>query len=60
MPMYRQNDRIGCPLVPDGYSALKKSGVLSRQWCLKCGYRCWVYRGERYRFFLTRPKTHLD
>jgi hypothetical protein len=60
MPMYRQNDRIGCPLVPRGYSALKKAGILSRQWCLKCGYRCWVYRGDRFRYIETRPKLHTD
>jgi len=55
MPFFRNTDRLGCGMEPVGYSALKKSGVLSRQWCLKCGHRCWLYRGVRYRFIETKP-----
>jgi hypothetical protein len=46
----RQGDRLGCGYIPAGHSSLIKAGVLYKQWCLKCGHRCWVYGGERYRF----------
>jgi hypothetical protein len=51
---YRAGDRIGCAVEPRGHSSLKKSGVLNRQWCLKCGYRCWVYDGGGYKWIHTK------
>ena len=50
MPFMRQGDRLGCGYIPAGYSSLVKSGVLYKQWCFKCGHRCWIYGGERFRF----------
>lgn len=58
MPYYRQGDRLGCGYDPYGYSALIKAGVLYKQWCFKCGYRCWIY-GGRFRFIDVTPSTHL-
>jgi hypothetical protein len=55
MPMFRKYDRLGCGMEPQGYSAIKKAGLLSREWCLKCGHRCWMYRGERFRYIATKP-----
>lgn len=46
----RQGDRLGCCHDCLGYSALKKAGLLVRQYCMKCGYRCWIYLGQRYRY----------
>ena len=61
MPFYREGNRIGCGLVPIGpVSAIKKAGLLYRQWCIKCGHRCWIYTGVRYRFIDVRPKLHTD
>jgi len=56
MTFYRAGDRIGCGLEPDGYSSLKKSAVLFRQYCLRCGYRCWIYHGT-FRFIETKVKV---
>jgi len=53
MPFYRAGDRIGCGLKPLGLSSLRKSGVLARQYCMKCGFRCWIYFGQRYRYIET-------
>jgi hypothetical protein len=55
MPMFRKYDRLGCGMEPQGYSAIKKAGLLSREWCLKCGHRCWMYRGDRFRYIATKP-----
>ena len=46
----RQGDRLGCGYIPRGYSSLIKAGVLYKTWCMKCGHRCWIYGGERFRF----------
>lgn len=53
----RYGDRLGCGYEPGGYSSLKKSGVLDRQWCLKCGHRCWIYLGERFRCLELKVKV---
>jgi len=53
----RPGDRLGCGNKPRGHSSLIKSGVLYRQWCLKCGHRCWIYGGDRYRWLDIMPDT---
>jgi len=60
MPFYRQGDRIGCGLHPWGNSMLKQSGLLARQYCMKCGFRCWIYYGQRYRYIETEVKVDND
>lgn len=57
MPFYRAGDRLGCSIEPNGYSGLKKSGVLARQYCMKCSHRCWIYFGPRYRYLETKVKV---
>ena len=56
MPFYRDGDRLGCGYVPSGYSSLKKSGLLVQNYCMKCGYKCWLYLG-RFRFIETEVKV---
>jgi hypothetical protein len=56
IPFFREGDRLGCAYEPLGYSSLKKSRVLTRQWCFRCGYRCWVYHG-RFRFLELKVKV---
>jgi hypothetical protein len=53
---FRPGDRFSCGYEPVGYSALKKAGVLHRQWCLKCGHRCWIYSGDKYRYLYYQMK----
>jgi hypothetical protein len=54
MGFYQEGDRISCGYEPDGYSSLKKAGILYRQWCLKCSHRCWIYAGIGYRWIEIR------
>ena len=56
MPFFRSGDRLGCAYEPQGYSSLKKSGILTRQWCFRCGHRCWVYSGT-FRFLHLKVKV---
>ncbi len=48
-------ERLGCGNKPRGHSSLIKAGVLYRQWCLKCGHRCWIYAGDRFRWLDIQP-----
>lgn len=56
MPFFRAGDRLGCGFEPLGYSSLKKSRVLTRQWCFTCGHRCWMYHG-RFRYLELKVKV---
>lgn len=52
----RHGDRVGCCYDISQYSGLKKAGILKRIYCFKCGYRCWIYLGDRFRYL---EVTHL-
>ncbi len=49
----RYGERIGCAYDVKRHSSLKKAGLLNREYCLKCGFRCWRYWGPRIRWIHT-------
>ncbi len=40
-----------CGYSVTGYSALKKKGVLFLNYCFKCNDYCYIYRGDRLKYF---------
>ncbi len=40
-----------CGYHVGGHSALKKAGKLYQQYCWSCRDYCWIYRGDRLKYF---------
>lgn len=50
MPYVLPGGRL-CGYAVTGHSALKKKGILFLNYCFKCRDYCYIYRGDRLKYF---------